>query len=261
MTTLSTRIASRSRLLAALALVLGPRLALAGELDGSHRSMVHQHRVAARLDYTFVRTGAQLEHLVAINALVPVAPNADLTLDGVSYAYARPEVEEFVERLAKAYEAVTGAPLVVTSLTRPTSSQPRNASPLSVHPAGMAVDLRVPADDSARAWLEHVLLRLENAGVLDVTREHHPPHLHVALFPEAFRAYTAPWDSVTVRRIPSPPAAPAPDSTAPRQAGVGALPAMPGDSGSLPFVLLLVFDVVLVAGVVFAVRRGTSADD
>lgn len=219
--------------------------------------MVHQHNVARRLDYTFVRNAAQVKHLVAINALVPVAPNADLTLDDVSYAYARPELQEFVERLAKAYEATTGSPLVVTSLTRPTSSQPRNASPLSVHPAGIAVDLRVPADDSARAWLEHVLLKLENAGVLDVTREYHPPHLHVALFPEAFRAYAAPWDSVTVRRAPRSSAVPTVDSMAPRQAGVGAVPTMPAGKSSLAFVLLLGFDAVLVTGIVFAVRRGT----
>jgi len=149
----------------------------------------------------------------------------------------------------------------VTSLTRPMSSQPRNASPLSVHPAGMAVDLRVPADDSARAWLEHVLLKLENAGVLDVTREHHPPHLHVALFPAAFRAYTAPWDSVTVRRASATPAAATADSAAPRQAGIGAAPALPAGNSVLAFALLLGVDVVFVTGIVFAVRRGASVTE
>lgn len=248
-------VALRPFVVVALACVVVPSVASAGNLDGSHHSMVNQHRVAARLDYTFVRSAAQLEHLVAIDALVPVVGTADLTLDGVSYAYARPEVNEFVQRLAKAYHETTGTPLVVTSLTRPTSSQPRNASPLSVHPAGMAVDLRVPVDDSSRAWLEQVLLKLESAGVLDVTRERHPPHLHVAVFPEAFRAYTAPWDSVTVRWAARPPAVASQPVVM-----ASMVPTSAPANTTLPFVLLLGFDLALVGGIVFAVRRGPSAE-
>lgn len=167
------------------------RPALASTLNGSHASMVHQHSVAVKLDYTFVRTPGQVRELVADSALERVTPSADLELSNVSFPFARPAVREFVDRLAAEYHAATGSPLVVTSLTRPTSLQPSNASPLSVHPAGMAVDLRIPADASALDWLEHKLLELERAGVIDVTREHHPPHLHVAVFPEQYATYAA----------------------------------------------------------------------
>lgn len=177
--------------LAAVTMAAVARPAFAGTLNGSHASMQHQHAVAVKLDYSFVRTPGQVRALVADSALERVVPNADVELSNVSFPFARPAVREFIERLAQEYHAATGAPLVVTSLTRPTSLQPRNASPLSVHPAGMAVDLRIPAAASALDWLEHKLLALEQAGVIDVTREHHPPHLHVAVFPEQYAAYAA----------------------------------------------------------------------
>jgi hypothetical protein len=53
----------------------------------------------------------------------------------------------------------------------------------------MAVDFRVPATAKERAWLENALLGLENARVLDVTREKYPPHYHVAVFPAEYLAY------------------------------------------------------------------------
>lgn len=192
------------------------RPARASNLDGSHASMVHQHAIAVKLDYSFVRTPAQLEALVADSALVRVRANGDLALSNVSYPYTRPAVREFVDWLAAEYHAETGSPLVVTSLTRPQSLQPRNASPLSVHPAGMAVDLRIPASGSALHWLEQELLTLEKAGVLDVTREHHPPHLHVAVFPEQFTKYAAAHALVapqTVVATTEPVAKPAPETT------------------------------------------------
>jgi hypothetical protein len=183
------------------------RPALGSTLHGSHASMVHQHAIAVKLDYSFVRTPAQVKALVADSALERVAPNSDLQLSGVSYPCARPAVHDFVDWLAAAYHSATGSRLVVTSLTRPTSLQPANASPLSVHPAGMAVDLRIPASSRALDWLEHTLLSLEKAGVLDVTREHHPPHLHVAVFPEQYARYAAahaPVAAPTIATAPDP---------------------------------------------------------
>ena len=42
-----------------------------------------------------------------------------------------------------------------------------------------------------RSWLEKVLLSLEKTGVLEATRESHPPHYHVALFPKPYARYVA----------------------------------------------------------------------
>lgn len=185
---------------AALIASLGTtKAAHAGGLTGSHASMVRQHQAAIDLDYGFVRSATDVERLVATGELTRVAPNDNVTLSGVSYPYTRAVTWSFVERLAKQYRDATGTPLVVTSLTRPTSAQPRNASPLSVHPAGMAVDFRIPKDTAALAWLEKRLLSLEESGAIDVTREYHPPHLHVAVFPERFAALAAREDSAAAR--------------------------------------------------------------
>ena len=116
-------------------------------------------------------------------------PTADLELHRVSYPYARPEVRLFLERLASQYRRACGERLVVTSLTRPVSEQPRNASDRSVHPTGMAVDLRRSWSRRCRSWLEQVLLDLEGGRILEATQERRPSHYHIALFPRVYTDY------------------------------------------------------------------------
>jgi hypothetical protein len=176
--------------LVALAAPVAPALAGA-DLGGSRTSIRHQHEVAKDADLTFLRTPAQVREFVAKERLELVTSSADFTIAKVSFPYTRPIVKTFIERLAAQYHAATGEKLVITSLTRPTSRQPRNASPYSVHPAGIAVDFRVPAGSADRFWLEATLLMLESEGVLDVTRERRPPHYHVAIFPEEYSTYLA----------------------------------------------------------------------
>jgi len=158
-------------------------------LRGSRRSMERQHGVAVQSAYRFVETTRDAEALLAKGDMVDVRGNADYDVSRVRYRYALPEVRLFLERLGRQYREATGAPLVVTSLARPTTRQPSNAHALSVHPAGMAIDLRVPKDAAARRWLEDALVGLERRGVVDVTRERMPPHYHVAIFPEPYREY------------------------------------------------------------------------
>jgi hypothetical protein len=167
----------------AVARAEGPRL------GGSHESMERQHEMAVAQEYGFLETPAEVREYAEEGRLERVLESADLALSNVSFPYARPEVRLFVERLAAQYRAATGEQLVVTSLTRPAALQPGNAHVLSVHPAGMAVDFRIPARTKARAWLEATLLELERTEVLDVTRERTPPHYHVAVYPVAYRAY------------------------------------------------------------------------
>ena len=163
--------------------------AQAGELGGSLTSMKLQHGVAVEHQYTFLRTPAQIRDYVAKGRLEEVSGSANYVLNKVSFPYARREVRLFVERIAADYRAATGGTLVVTSLTRPDALQPRNAHQLSVHPAGMAVDFRVPEDAAGRQWVEKTLLTLEQRGLIDATRERRPPHYHVAVFREPFLAY------------------------------------------------------------------------
>lgn len=162
----------------------------AQSLLGSAASLDIQNRVARQHDFTYIDTPARVSYFAEQGWLVRVRPTGDVVLDNeVSYPYARREVALFVRRLGSQYRAACGERLVVTSLTRPTSRQPRNASDRSVHPTGMAVDLRYSMNRRCRAWLERVLTSLERQGVLEATRERHPVHYHVAIFPRQYAAY------------------------------------------------------------------------
>lgn len=172
-----------------------PEFLRADGLAGSPASMANQHEIAVKEAYSFLRTSSDVRELAGMGALVPVVDDENLTLSKVSYAFARPEVRDFLHRFATSYRTATGSMLVVTSLTRPANGQPRNAHKLSVHPAGMAVDLRIPADSVGRAFIERSLLAMERAGALDVTRERSPAHYHIAVFAAPYATFAANEDS------------------------------------------------------------------
>lgn len=174
----------------------------AQSLRGSSSSLDRQNRVARDHDYTYIDTPQRVRFFADQGWLVPVAPTRDFTLHAVSFPYARPEVELFVRRLGAQYRRACGEPLVVTSLTRPATRQPRNASDRSVHPTGMALDLRYSWDRTCRRWLEDVLSSLERQGVLEATLERSPRHYHVALFPQQYASYVA---TVAARRAETLP--------------------------------------------------------
>ncbi|HYU32711.1 MAG TPA: DUF5715 family protein [Thermoanaerobaculia bacterium] len=161
----------------------------AQSLAGSRTSLIRQNRQANQHDFTFLRTASQVRDFVRQGRLVRLPGNSDYQVVDASYPYARPEVKTFIERLGSQYRNACREPLVVTSLTRPSTQQPRNASPLSVHPTGMAADLRASSRPACRAYLEKALLTLEGRGVAEATREHHPPHYHVTLFPNPYTRY------------------------------------------------------------------------
>lgn len=176
---------------ATLSLILNPALAQQSTLTGSRASMERQHQHAVQAGYTFTRTSRAVNELVSQGELVRVSNNQHVTIHNVSYPYARPAVKTLIERLGAQYYNACGEKLTVTSLTRPIERQPANAAADSVHPTGMAVDLRIPSKGSCRTWLERTLLSLEDNGILDVTRERNPPHYHVAVFPEPYVNYLA----------------------------------------------------------------------
>jgi hypothetical protein len=184
------------RILAAtlLAVLLRP-LPVGAEVDvtlrGSPESMVRQHRVAVEAEYTFVATLEEMEALAEEGRLVSVPGGPDYEVMDWVFPYALPEVRTFVERFASQYRQACGERLVVTSLTRPASEQPPNSHQLSVHPAGMAVDLRISQSQPCRQFLEDSLLGMEERGLLDITRERAPPHYHIAIFPEPYGAFAA----------------------------------------------------------------------
>jgi hypothetical protein len=170
-----------------------PMLEAQSSLLGSHESLLRQNEEAREHDFTYLRTTADVRDYAQQGLLVRLPGNADYELasDEVSFPYARPEVKTFVERLSEQYRTACGERLVITSLTRPITRQPPNASVISVHPTGMAADLRRSDSPGCRQWLETVLLDLENKGVIEATREQYPPHYHVAVFPNPYLQYLA----------------------------------------------------------------------
>lgn len=214
---------------AAVAAAVAAPTVEAQSLRGSVASMDRQNREARAHDFSYLNTGSRVLRFVDAGYLVPVRANRDYDLHAVSYPYARPEVALFIRRLASQYRAACGEKLVVTSLTRPISRQPRNASARSVHPTGMAVDLRYSANRRCRSWLEDVLLGLENGGVVEATRERYPPHYHVAVFPNKYASYVARMGE-DVRTAPVTRVASAERTTAPTPADRVAYQVRSGDS-------------------------------
>lgn len=164
----------------------------AQSLRGGLASMQEQHQRALDYGYTFIKDPAEVRRFVEMKLLVPVKGNGDYELDDeVWFPYARPEVLTFIERLSRQYRAACGEVLVVTSLTRPKSYRPRNSSRLSVHPTGMAVDLRRSNTPACRTWIQRVLLQLEGSGTIQATHERRPPHYHIAVYTREYARYVA----------------------------------------------------------------------
>jgi len=164
----------------------------AASLIPTRPALLRQVHAARAHDFTYLETTGDVSRFVRAGHLVALPGNRDYYVKHtVSLPYARPEVKLFVERLSAQYRAACGERLVVTSLVRPKSRQPRNSSPLSVHPTGMALDLRVSGSRRCRSWLDSALVGLEDDGVLEAARERHPPHYHVVVFPRQYGDYVA----------------------------------------------------------------------
>ncbi len=180
-----------TRLQLVIILLVCGNLAQAQTLKGSRESMQKQYRTAISYGFTFVQTANSLNSAIGTNRLSRVSPDRYLDLHDVSYPYAVPGTKLFLSRLSAQYYSMCGERLTVTSLLRPRDRQPANSVANSVHPTGMAVDLRIPKSPKCRSWLENTLLSLERENVVDVTRERYPPHYHVAVYARDYETRVA----------------------------------------------------------------------
>ena len=165
-----------------------PSLAGAQSLRGSRSTVERVYERASDRGLYFYKTSGGVKSAAEKGRFVRLEGNADYRLNGVSHPYLLPTTRTFVERLAAQYRAGCGEQLVVTSAIRPLAKQPKNSSDYSVHPTGMAVDLRKPSG-KCLTWLRKTLLALEDRGVIDGTEERSPPHFHVVVFSGAYDAY------------------------------------------------------------------------
>lgn len=180
----------RSSGICALGLLLCSGALPAQSLRPTRASLDRQNQVAEEHHFSYLDDAADVARFVQAGLLVPVASNAAFDVkEGVRFPYARPEVVDFLGRLGERYREACGEKLVATSLVRPRQFQPPNASSRSVHPTGMAFDLRRSWRRECRSYLEGMLVALEIEGVLEANYERHPPHYHVALFPRPWSRF------------------------------------------------------------------------
>jgi LysM repeat protein len=155
------------------------------ELRGSKESVQKMWDFATMHGLVFYQSPRDIDDAVSSGKLVPLEGDASYELTkGVGFSYATREARQFVASFAPQYLAACGSPLIVTSAARPKSRQPRNSNPYSVHPTGIAVDLRRPPAGPCQTWLRNALAELEEQGYVEATEERHPVHLHVAVLTE-----------------------------------------------------------------------------
>jgi len=178
------RTRSRAALVAVALLATAVPAFAAASLVPTHAGLLRQSMGAREAGFTYLQNDGDVHDYVRKGLLVTLRGNDDYYIDSdVRFTAARPEVKAFVERLGKQYRAACDEKLVVTSLVRPRDRQPWNSDPLSVHPTGMAVDLRISSSSACRRWLEKTLLDLEGDGLIEAARERVVPHYHVVVFP------------------------------------------------------------------------------
>jgi hypothetical protein len=151
-------------------------------LHGSKESVEKMYSFAVSHRMPFYLTPTNVDKAIADGRLVALTGDSTYELTrGVGFSYATREAKQFVLAFAPQYLAACGVPLTVTSAARPMSRQPHNANPHSVHPTGIAVDIRRPPPGPCLTWVRDALAELEGRGVVEATEEHHPIHLHVAV--------------------------------------------------------------------------------
>jgi hypothetical protein len=194
--------------LLAFGLVL-PSAISAQSLRGSPASVDRMYRRAVGSGLHFFESAAGVREALHDGVFVRLTGNSDYRLGNVSYAYVLPSTRAFVQRLAADYHSACGERMVITSGVRPRSMRLSNSVSRSVHPTGMAVDLRKPSRPGCLSWLRRRLSEMEGEGSIEATEEHRPPHFHVAVFPRstsrhsAVTAASAPSSGATTHRVRS----------------------------------------------------------
>lgn len=199
---------NQARLCTAAVLVLGaiPATLPAQSLRGSKATVEKMYWFAQSNRLQFHRTAESVQAAAGAGRLVelPEIGRGYELAGGVGWPYVTRETKQFLETFAPQVERACGAPLIVTSATRPTSRQPRNANARSVHPAGVALDFRRPPRGPCQEWMRKALLELERRGYIEAIEERHPVHFHIAVLTPPGRARTAPTLQLAVRGTPVP---------------------------------------------------------
>ncbi len=172
---------NRTTLLLIAAAALTPQLALAQSLRGSPASVDRMYYKAQAQGLTFFKSADEVTRAADAGEVGLLRGNMDYAVVGTRVPYVRPETLRFIEALGAAHRQACGEPIVVTSGIRPTERRLRNSHVKTVHPTGMAVDIR-KSPGNCRVWLRKALLGLEAQGLIEAIEENRPPHFHIAVY-------------------------------------------------------------------------------
>jgi hypothetical protein len=150
-------------------------------LRGSRAAVDRAFHTAKRRELPFVRSRREVERRARAGDYVRLSGTRNVRLKGVTSPYVRPLTRSFLNTFAARYRKSCGDALVVTSAMRPTSMHLVNSTQKSVHPTGMALDLRAPGG-GCRSWMRRELLAYEKRGIVDATEERRPAHFHVVVY-------------------------------------------------------------------------------
>ncbi len=152
-------------------------------LRGSKAAVDHAYSRAKRDGLAFARSRREIERGARQGEYVRLSRSSSAyRLRGVAVPYVRPATRAFVASFGADYRRSCGEPLTVTSAMRPTSMHLANSVQKTVHPTGMAVDLRAPRRAGCRSWMRSALIGLERRGVVNATEERRPAHFHVVVY-------------------------------------------------------------------------------
>lgn len=155
--------------------------------DGKPFAKLQALREAKLHDFSFLETESQLQWFIKEGLLVELRSEANYWVKPMTKGrpYVRPEVREFIRTLSHNLFAHCGEPLVVTSALRFRGVRLKNSPPETVHPTGMAVDLRAPSDECLEDF-ETELLFLEAEGLIQANKERWPEHYHATVYPRHY---------------------------------------------------------------------------
>jgi hypothetical protein len=164
---------------------------------GSHEMLVRQNVQLDMLELPRIANDEELEIRELNQELVPVADSPALTVASnlqENRRYCRPWTRQFLQELGEAYYNEFHQPIVATSLVRTAEQQKklrrhnRNAAPqegdtASTHLAGVTVDiLKRGMTRKQHDWVNHYLLPLQQAGLVDPIEERRQPVFHIVVF-------------------------------------------------------------------------------
>jgi hypothetical protein len=165
--------------------------AWANMLNGGKQARDEAAAEAIRQGILSAADKAEMLKFINEGRLVPIETGEFFVVEKMEhgYPYVLPETRDFLRRLGVFWLEHCNERLVITSALRPKNS-PVNSIDNTVHPTGMAVDIRnYHLSRHCRDWVESKKRWFESAGIIQATKEHRHPHYHLVVYPEQFRSF------------------------------------------------------------------------